>query len=332
MPKNILTLSMTLWLCGLPLVSCISQRAGQALAASTSLKNCQENGWQQLEFNVEGKQNRRLLYKLPSGNWENGAILVLHGGGGHPEHFCDDSTRLLKPQVRFTELALSQKFAVFALDSYAETTDADGLLCGKIWDDEVRTRPNHDLPYLKHIMTSVIPSLRKSGDNLSLFMTGLSSGGYMTVRAATHFGKKITAFAPISNGDPYGWRRRCDPKYGNKRDSVKGAGFDNETGKEIIEPNSCASESYAHEKKWDDPGVNNKPKFRLFHSAKDGINDYSCSLKVEKQLKQHGYVGEDTYLLVTDHGKGRAPRHVLNHFWQNEYNTEILDFFKRNRK
>ncbi|MEK7725516.1 MAG: hypothetical protein AAB336_14280, partial [Acidobacteriota bacterium] len=189
------------------------------------------------------------------------------------------------------------------------------------------SRENLDLPYLKHIFTNIIPSLRKKEDNKSIFLTGLSSGGYMTVRGATHLGDLITAFAPISNGDPYGWQRKCDPKYGNSRDNVKGAGFDNETKKQIIEENSCLSEIYPNEKKWD-AFLGIKPKFRLFHSKYDGINDYSCGLKMEKQLLAHGFEGEPVYLLKNDGGK----RQVINHFWHNEYNAELLQFFKRNIK
>lgn len=306
------------------------------LSCSTSGKNtrdqnvmltaCQNKGWSELKFKV-GEQDRRLLYKMPVSEWSAGAILVLHGGGGQAEHFCDDSLRLVRPQVRFTEMALEQNFAVFALDSTADVKDDEGYECGKIWDDQLRTRANLDLPYLEHIIKNVVPSLRKQNDNKSIFMTGLSSGGYMTVRAASNLGHLLTAFAPLSNGDPYGWHRKCDPKYGNKRENVKGAGFDNETGKEIIELNSCQSSNYKNEKKWDSYKAE-KPQFRLFHSSNDGINDYSCGQKVEKQLRAHGFKGEETYLLKNDGGR----RRIINHFWHDEYNSEILAFFKRQLK
>src|SRR5690606_33544051 len=101
------------------------------------------------------------------------------------EHFCDSSIRLARPQVRFSEMALQQNFAVFALDSSVAVTDNEGALCGKVWDDEVRARANLDLPYLHHVLTSLIPNLRKEGDSNAVFITGLSSGGYMTARAAS---------------------------------------------------------------------------------------------------------------------------------------------------
>lgn len=292
--------------------------------ATEMLDKCKAKGWNEIKFNIE-KLERRLLYKQPSGNWINGAIIVMHGGGGQAEHFCDDSVKLTRPQVRFTEMALQQNFAVFVLDSSSIVTDNDGFVCGKIWDDEPRNRVNLDLPYLKHILTSTIPGFRKNSDNKSIFVTGLSSGGYMSVRAATNLGALITAFAPISNGDPYGWHRKCDPKYGDRRENVKGAGFDNETKKEIIKENSCLSSVYPNEKIWD-TFVGTKPKFRLFHSDKDGVNDYSCSLKVEKQLRAHGFSGDPTYLLKSDGGR----RRLLNHFWHDEYNPVLLDFFKKN--
>lgn len=301
-------------------------KTDSAAQTEKMLTNCQSKEWKEVKFKIENIE-RRLLYKLPSAGWTNGAIVVMHGGGGQAEHFCDESIRLVRPQVRFTETAVQQNFAVFVLDSSSVVTDNDGLLCGKIWDDEPRNRPNLDLPYLKHIFTSIIPNLRKDKDNKSIFVTGLSSGGYMSVRAATHLGNFITAFAPISNGDPYGWHRKCDPKYGDRRENVKGAGFDNETEKEIIQENSCLSATYPKEKSWD-TFVGTKPKFRLFHSDKDGVNDYSCSQKVEKQLRANGFSGEQTYILKNDGGR----RRFLNHFWHDEYNSQLLDFFKRNIK
>lgn len=299
--------------------SCASSRS----VIDFKKSECFEDGWKEVSFKV-GEQNRRLLYKGPSGPWQNGAILVLHGGGGQAEHFCDQSIRLVRPQARFTKMAIEQKFGVFILESTDQVTDNEGKICGKIWDDEVRNRPNLDLPYLEKILKEIVPVHRPSGSKNKVYMTGLSSGGYMTVRAATHFGSLISAFAPLSNGDPYGWHRKCDPQYGNSRDNVKGGGFDNETQKEIIKENSCLSDSYPNEKKWDET-KGEKPPFRLFHSEFDGINDYSCHLKVEKQLKQHGFTGEASYLMKNHSGR----RRLIYHFWADEYNPEILEFFKR---
>lgn len=284
---------------------------------------CMKAGWQEIDFEILGHK-RRLLYKSPKGPWKNGAILVLHGGGGKPEYFCDDSTPLVVPQVRFTEMAIDQKFAVFILDSTRIVTDNDGNICGKVWDDEVRERDNLDLPYLKHILEEIVPAKRPPGSNAAIFMAGHSSGGYMTVRATTNMGYLLNAVAAVSSGDPYGWTRRCDARFGDKRENVKGAGFDNETGKQIIEVNSCLDNTGAHEKEWD-RYEGRKPVFRIFHNPFDGINDISCGHKVEKNLRKNGFSGEPMYLARKHDNR----RRLFFHFWADEYNREILAFFKR---
>ena len=304
------------------IISACASRASKLKVTKSDFAKC--HGWQQIEFEASG-QKRRLLYKGPQGAWENGAILVLHGGGGRPEDFCDDSSQLLAPQVRFTDLAIEQKFAVFVLDSTDIVTDNEGKTCGKVWDDEVRERKNMDLPYLNQILQEVTPGKRPAGSNVAMFMLGHSSGGYMTVRAASHMGHLLNAFSVISSGDPYGWARKCDRKYGDKRETVNGAGFDNETGREIIQANSCLSQTNTNEKQWDQY-EGRKPKFRIFHNQFDGINDISCGNKIEKNLQKNGFTGEPTYHAQKQDGR----RRLIYHFWANEYNTEILGFFKRN--
>lgn len=136
---------------------------------------------------------------------------MLHGGGGQHTHFCVANHPIIAPQVRFTELALAQGFAVFVLNSSDRVTDTEGRVCGKVWDDEVRDRPNLDLPFIGEVIQSVMRQVRPAGSRTEVFLTGLSSGGYMTVRAATHFEALVTALAPVSSGDPYGWHRICAP-------------------------------------------------------------------------------------------------------------------------
>lgn len=308
----------------LPLCLALSVSAPASAVASAS-RSCTDDGWQELNIMVSGVQ-RRLLFKAPPGVWENGAILVLHGGGGKADDFCSAANRLLIPQSKFTEMAIAQKFAVFALDSTAIVSDNEGKVCGKVWDDEVRARDNLDLPYLKSVIQELVAARRPADSNPSVFLVGHSSGGYMSARAASHIGNLMTAFAALSSGDPYGWNRRCDPKYGDKRQQVKGAGFDNETGKQIIELNSCVAKTFANEKPWD-TFAGGKPVFRVFHNKFDGINDSSCGDKIDQQLRSHGFTGEPIYFAKAHDNR----RRLLFHFWANEYNPEILAFFKRHQ-
>ena len=283
-------------------------------------RQCARQGWHPVVLDVGGLQ-RRILWKGPDGPWTKGAILVLHGGGGHHFQFCVANARIVEPQVRFTELALTEGFAVFLLESSDRVTDNEGRLCGKVWDDEVRDRPNLDLPFIETVMRTVIPKAKPHGSRNDIFVTGLSSGGYMTVRASTRFGNLITAFAPISSGDPYGWHRVCE-KGTTRRDTVHGAGFDNETGKQIVEPDSCRSASYPNEKPWDGADAPRKPVFRIFHHRYDGINDVSCSEKVATLLRQHGYPEVPAYQLI-----GNEHRSLDNHLWLDDYNRPLLEFF-----
>ncbi|MCW1431741.1 hypothetical protein [Novosphingobium sp. JCM 18896] len=290
-----------------------------AAAIEPQVQQCLDRGWRREVVRI-GDTAREVLWQGPPGAWRKGAILVLHGGGGRHFQFCVANARVVAPQVRFGDLAVAQGFAVFLIDSTDRVTDAQGRVCGKIWDDEVRPRANLDLPLIGHVLRGAIPRLRPPGSAPAIFVTGLSSGGYMTVRAATHFNGLVTAFAPVSSGDPYGWHRVCEPGL-TARTKVHGTGFDNETGKQIVEPRSCQAEDYPAEARWDDGGAASKPRFRLFRHENDGVNDASCGEKVERLLRRHGYPGEADFLLRG----GR--RSLLNHLWQDAYNQPILDFF-----
>ena len=92
-----------------------------------------------------------------------GSIIVLHGGGGHHFQFCVANAPTVEAQVRFTERALTKGFAVFLLESSDRVTDGEGRSCGKVWDDEVRDRPNIDLPFVDEVISSIIPRLRPPG-------------------------------------------------------------------------------------------------------------------------------------------------------------------------
>ncbi len=292
-----------------------------AVAADVTpqVRQCLARGWQSATLAVQGK-SRELLWKAPGGTWSKGAIIVLHGGGGHHFQFCVANAPVVAPQVRFTDMALAEGFAVFLLNSSDAVTDREGRVCGKAWDDEVRDRPNLDLPFIGSVAREFIATQRPRDSRNAVFITGLSSGGYMTARAATHFGDLFTAFAPVSSGDPYGWHRLC-VKGTTARSTVHGAGFDNETSKQITERDACVATSYPNEKPWDIGPGKTRPAFRLFRHAEDGINDQSCSEKIGRQLRERGYRGAPDFVLTG------GQRSLANHLWLDAYNRPILDFF-----
>lgn len=276
-------------------------------------------GWKRVAMTVDGIP-RELLWKAPEGAWPKGAVLVLHGGGGEHFQWCVANAPVVAPQVRFSERAVADGFAVFLLNSTDRITDNEERLCGKVWDDEVRNRANLDLPFIEAVIRSVVPQVRPPGSRSEVFITGLSSGGYMTTRAATHFNHLVAAFAPVSSGDPYGWHRLCEAG-STMRKTVHGIGVDNETGKPIPERDACKAEAYPNEKPWDGSRTSTRPAFRVFRHEEDGINDQSCSRKVSSLLRQHGYRGAPDFVL-----KG-GRRGVGNHLWLDAYSQPVLEFF-----
>lgn len=286
-------------------------------------RQCVERGWRATTVGV-ADLDRRVLWQGPRGSWSRGAILVLHGGSGRHFQFCVANVGFLEPQVAFTRLALDSGFAVFLLDSSDRPRDNEDRPCGKVWDDEVRTRPNLDLPFIDRVAAQLIPSVRPAGANPALFIAGLSSGGFMTVRAATHFDDRFTAFAAVSAGDPYGWHRVCE-KGMTSRTDVHGVGYDNETRQIVSQPGACRAGAYPKEKPWDRGSGRVKPTFRLFHHANDGILDVSCTEKLQTQLLRHGFAEEPAVRL--DGGT----RGLASHLWQDAYNTPMIEFFSRRR-
>ncbi len=284
---------------------------------TTQETQCVAAGWQRRLVGAAGLQ-RLVLWKAPAAGWSRGAIVVFHGGGGQATNFCVANVALTQPQVRFTDLALAQGYAVFVADSSDRVTDKAGRLCGKIWDDEVRGRDSLDLPFVDALIRQHIAALRPAGSRSEVFLTGLSSGGYMAVRAATALPAQVTAFAPVSSGDPYGWTRDCTPRAGD-RVNVFGVALDNETGRNISEPGACSASSYPNEMNW--PSSTMRPPWRAFHHAQDGIHDLSCVDKLQTQLRERGYPGPAAFRL--DGGARLADWH----YWLDDYNQPLLDFF-----
>lgn len=281
-------------------------------------QKCIDNGWAR----IVDQAGRRLLWKGPTDRWAHGAIIVMHGGGGYADHWCHESFDIVATQVAFANAAIAQGFAVFTLNSTDRVSDREGRACGKVWDDEVRNRANIDLPFLEKLLRDTISKLRPRGSGNGIFLTGLSSGGFMTVRAATHFDGLVTAFAPVSSGDPYGWHRVCDASLSPRR-TVFGIGLDNETKKQIIEEGACRASAYPNEMPWETQKPAKKPAFKLFQHEKDGIHDFSCHEKVRTQLTVHGYPDTGPFV-VRDEGR----RRLVHHFWQSAYTQPVLDFFK----
>ena len=300
-------------------VTGVRQESHEVREPAPQERQCMARGWKRATMQVDGL-SRELLWNASSGPWSRGAIIVLHGGGGHHFQWCVANAPLVAPQVRFSEMAVAEGFAVFLLNSSDLVTDRDERQCGKVWDDEVRNRRNLDLPFVGAVVRELVPRLRPAGSREAVFITGLSSGGYMSVRAATHFDNLLTAFAPVSSGDPYGWHRVCEAGT-TPRTTVHGAGFDNETGKQITVRDACRAQAYPNEKPWDSASPTVKPAFRMFRHEEDGINDQSCGEKVSTLLRDHGYRGLPDFVLRG----GR--RSLVNHLWLDAYNRPILDFF-----
>lgn len=143
----------------------------------------------------------------------------------------------------------------------------------------------------------------------------------MTVRAATHFDGFVTAFALVSSGDPYGWRRHCIAGT-TPRTVVHGVGLDSETGQRIDSPGACESSAYPNEKPWESMHPVRRPAFRAFHHEDDGVNDLSCVEKVISGLRERGYREVPAFRV-----RGSGRRSVAAHLWLDAYNGPLLEFF-----
>jgi len=287
---------------------------------AAAVKSCLQEGWKPLNIKAAGRE-RAVLWKRPRSKWKNGAIVVLHGGGGSHHQFCTGDD-LLEPQIDFAEEAVEEGFAVFLLDSTdGVVTDDKGNSCGKRFDFPVLNRRNLDLPFIGKMVKTIIPQLRPSRSAKKIFLTGLSTGGYMAIRAATHFNSKITAFAPVAAGDPYGTQMNCDARL-SKRKSAKGILLDLDTNKPIMVKGACRGHSYPNEKEWPRTLSHAKPVFKQFHHKNDPIVDISCMRKIKKQLQQHGYASKGEFVI------NAGGRRLRNHLWLEDYNDAILEFFK----
>lgn len=322
--KNIMLLML------ITLLGCSDNAEAQQMSRAKFFKNlknknvsgtsCEQKGWEEAVFKI-GKLNRRVMWKAPEGTWNNGSIVILHGGGGKADDFCSGG-QLVQPQIRFAQMALKNGFAVFALDATNNVvTDREGRPCGKRFDFAITDRPNVDLPYIEYILTKLIPEHRPGGSSQKIFLTGLSTGGYMTIRASTHFDDLITAFAPISAGDPYGTDPICDPSLSPRKSAV-GILVDRETEQEIVKENACLATGYPNESRWESQQPEVKPRFKQFQHKKDGVVDFSCAKKATLGLRRAGYSDAGAFVL------NAGSKNVLYHLWLDAYNQPLIDFFK----
>ncbi|MFA6218084.1 MAG: hypothetical protein WDL87_10590 [Candidatus Omnitrophota bacterium] len=289
-------------------------------------ERCVANGWQRMVVSVSGI-DRKILWKAPPEVWNNGAILVFHGGGGSATNWCS-GVPAAKPCIEFSDLALREGFAVFALDSADGIfIDDEGNTCGKRFICTAqRPEENQDLEFIKSVINDIIPSLRSLKSAPDIFIAGISNGGFMTILAATHFDDKITAFVPVSAGDPYGTYIDCHKDL-SIRQAAPGLFYDSQTKLNIGEDNACLAVVYPNEKEWSTASPARKPAFKQFHNEGDAGVDISCMKKAQTLLVGHGY-RDDGPFLVKNTGKKR----LWKHFWAREYNRPILEFFKKCRR
>jgi hypothetical protein len=66
-----------------------------------------------------------------------------------------------------------------------------------------------------------------------------------------------------------------------------------------------------------------KLPFKQFHHQGDGACDFSCMEKARAWLVKNGFKDDGAYIL------SRGRRKITSHFWQNEYNEPMINFFKK---
>ena len=294
---------------------------------------CFTNGWKEEILDVDGV-DREILWKAPEKDWVNGAIIVMHGGEGAHSSFCFPIPKGLRPKLseilrgvpvaRFGELAVKEGFAVFSLNSsFNRGFDVSGKSIGKRWFSFSQNGDEKfDLDFIEQVIDDVIPALRPKNSSKKIFMTGISNGAFMTILAATHFNEKIKAFAPVAGGDPYGMYLDMSKKMLLKRKCGPGTMRDLETHKEVHHRNACLSDDYPNELYW--PVTKRNIKFKQFSHMFDGGVHYSCVEKARQQLIAHGYIDAGMFVLKD----GYRRRNLEAHFWHEEYNQPMLDFFK----
>lgn len=290
-----------------------------ARVSANPLVECQERLWNRLQVAAGGSQ-RSLLSRMPAGGWPRGAIVLFHGGGGSYSEWCND-TPLTHHQMKFAESAVAQGFAVFALESTdGGFTDGTGLSCGKRFDATSAKQDNIDLPFIATVLQTLIPNARPAGSNPNIYLVGHSSGGFMAIRAATHFDDLVAAFVPVSAGDPYGVDMVCDSEL-TERDNVPGLYVDRETKLGIHNLGACDAQAYANELPLESSYPWRLPSFKQLHHRHDQGVNLSCMRKANTILTSNQYPDAGAYI---SENLDQPPESY--HLWQAEYNQVILDY------
>ncbi|MGH1352226.1 MAG: hypothetical protein ACRBBN_15665 [Methyloligellaceae bacterium] len=278
-------------------------------------QKCIKKGWTKMRVTVSGHE-RKILFKMPRQNVK-GAVIVLHGGSGSYSNFCS-GIWIGKPMVQFSELALQEAFAVFSLDSgWNSFTDENGNLCGKRWNSfGQNNKANRDLDFIKAVATKHIPLKLPVSARRNIFMSGISNGGYMTILSSVYLSKWITAFAPVSAGNPFSTRIDCKRRFAD-RPMAPGRFF--HTSGNMINSNDACKDNHIKLL----PKRNSGIAFKQFHHKGDSLVDLSCMNEAQHFLVKNGFKDRGAYIASDNGGK-----RLWKHFWLGRYNEGIISFFK----
>ena len=147
----------------------------------------------------------------------------------------------------------------------------------------------------------------------------------MTILAATKFHNDLSAIAPVSAGNPFStyFDMTTHPLF--ERTCAPGVFRDSDTQQKINRRNACQSEIARDSPVLNRPGnkAGKKIPFKQFHHQGDAGCDFSCMVKARRQLVDLGFKDDGAYILE------RGRRKIASHFWQNDYNEPIIQFFKK---
>lgn len=283
-------------------------------------KECLDKGWKRFTMTVGGLE-RQVLWKAPDGGtWSRGVIVALHGGGGTYSNYCANLS-IGQPMVDFSDMALKAGYAVFSPDSTDTLAKDDaGNACGKRWDSlDHKGGENQDVAFIRELITRTIPGLRPPASHSQVYLVGISNGGFMTILASTQMPDLITAFAPVSAGDPYSTALECSKKNSSMLRQTPGIFVDRGTGKSIADDASCGratGASIALPK-----GA--RPPFMFLYHQLDGGVDLSCKKKAIERLTGFGFPETPPFII-----KSSGRKSVFKHLWQDEYNAPLLKFLE----
>ena len=143
---------------------------------------------------VDGIQRRYLLHLPPGWTQQTKAplVLMLHGGGGTPEHT-----------------------GARELDKYGDPKGfmiayPEGL--NRSWNDGrlIKGRPYDDVGFLSALIDELVQ--KYNADPKRVYVTGMSNGGFMSFTLACRIPDKIAAIAPVVASMGPGAIEDCHPK------------------------------------------------------------------------------------------------------------------------